>query len=207
MYETDDQRQAEHVRLMGEPLGIVFDALYVELVWLNVKWAEYIELFGTDRERVDLLNRAAPNFFGIIQQVLFEHIVLAVARLTDPVRSLGKENLTVRELPDLVRSEIKGSVQKVVEDAKAQTEFCRQWRHQHIAHKDRALALELAHANPLPDATRQKLRMALRSVADILNTVLEGYGCAPTSFEHTIPALGGAGSLLDVLDSGITGRT
>ena len=107
MSKTEDQYEAEHIQRMGQPLGVVFNELYSELVWLYVKWAEFVDLFGTDPERVDLLNRAAPNFFGIIQEVLFEHITLHVARLTDRVKSLGKENLTVQELPILVQPEMR----------------------------------------------------------------------------------------------------
>lgn len=40
----------------------------------------------------------------------------------------------------------------------------------------------------------------------VLITVEEHYGCSPTGFEHTIPALGGAGSLLDVLNIEVARR-
>jgi hypothetical protein len=203
-YKTDDQYRAEHIREMGEPLGTVFNALYSELLWLNVKWVEYVELFGVNPERIELLNGTAPAFFGIVQDVLLKDIMLQVARLTDPVKSPGKEekeNLTVQELPNLVRPEIKGSIQRLVEEAKARTEFCRQWRNRHIAHSDRALALKHKHATPLPAASREKLREALHAIANILNAVSGPYGFAPSLFEHTIPALGGAGSLLEVLNS------
>jgi hypothetical protein len=146
--------------------------------------AEYVELFGTDVERIELLNRAAPNFFGIIQDVLFQDIMLHVARLTDRVESAGKKNLTVRELPILVRPEIRGAIERLLEEAKSRTEFCRQWRNRQIAHNDRALALEDKHAEPLPGASRQKLREALAALANVLNAVSEPYGFAPSSFEH-----------------------
>lgn len=41
-------------------------------------------------------------------------------------------------------------------------------------------------------------------LCDVLNAVEEQYGCSPTGFEHTIPALSGASSLLIVQHCGRT---
>jgi hypothetical protein len=52
-YRTADDANEEYTRRMGEPLGLIFGALWQELTWLHVKWGEYVELFGKSFERVD----------------------------------------------------------------------------------------------------------------------------------------------------------
>jgi AbiU2 len=101
-YVTEDEVRDEYIRRMGRPLGAVFSALTRELVWLHVKWGEYMELFGTSPERIELLNNAAPTFFGIVQNIMWEDSMRHIARLTDPPKSVRKENLTIKTLPDLV---------------------------------------------------------------------------------------------------------
>lgn len=187
-YKRVDQCKTEHVQHMGGALGALFNSLYSDLVWLHIKWAEYVELFGTKPERVDLLNSAAPNFFGIMQGVLLENIILHVARLTDPPRSFGKHNLTIRALPAAVSSNIAASVDHQVTEALKHSEFCGDWRDRYIARND--LALALGQAAPLKDASREKLHSTLHAIGDVPNVVSGHYGLSPTAFEHTVPAWG-----------------
>ena len=77
---------------MGEELGSLYHALWQEVVWLHTEWGEYVQLYGTKPSRIRLLNEAAPSFFRLVQDGLFETTVLKIARLTDPPKSLGKPN-------------------------------------------------------------------------------------------------------------------
>jgi hypothetical protein len=47
----------------------------------------------------DRLNRSAPGFFRMLQEQQFETNMLHMARLTDSPNSVGKANLTIRNLP------------------------------------------------------------------------------------------------------------
>ena len=58
----------------GQALGEQYSALWQEVAWLHAKWGEYVELFGTKSSRVDLLNEAAPYFFGQLQYTLWSAI-------------------------------------------------------------------------------------------------------------------------------------
>ena len=61
--------------------------------YIEIKWAEYKELFGTSPRRIELLNSAAGLFFRILQDTLWEDALLHLCRLTDPAKMHGKENL------------------------------------------------------------------------------------------------------------------
>ncbi|WP_407690639.1 AbiU2 domain-containing protein [Rhodocyclus tenuis] len=69
---------------MGGEIGKVYSALWQEVAWINKKWNQYVELFGTSPERIELLNRAAPSFFRTFQDSLLDDVLLHLARLTDP---------------------------------------------------------------------------------------------------------------------------
>jgi hypothetical protein len=61
-----------------------------------------VVLFGTKPERIDLLNKAAPALFHMIQERLWDTTLLNIVRLTDPPMSAGRSNLTVTRLPSLI---------------------------------------------------------------------------------------------------------
>ena len=87
--------QSTYVAHMKEPLGKRFDALWQELGWLNVKWAQYVELYATKESRIDLLNKTAPLFFRIVQDTLLEDVLLHIARLTERSSFKGQRRIGV----------------------------------------------------------------------------------------------------------------
>jgi hypothetical protein len=148
---------------MGEALGTQFYALWQEVVWLHWNWAEFVELFGTKPTRIELLNQAAPAFFRVVQDTLWEVTLLHIARLTDQSRSGGRNdraNLTIRNLPGLIHDpELKQVVSGLIETAVDKAGFCRDWRNRHIAHRDLNLALSADEARARPSPVRHQVRL------------------------------------------------
>ncbi|MFZ0496334.1 MAG: hypothetical protein WBD78_12590 [Methylocella sp.] len=202
---TAEEAKRNYVEKMGDALGAQFHVLWQEVSWLHIKRTEYVELFGSKPNRVDLLNRAAPAFFSMIQGVFWEDIVLHVARLTDSPKSLGNTNLTIRGLPELVDPTIKETLQGLVDRALNETQFCCDWRNRHIAHRDLELATNKS-PRPLAAATRKQLNEALGAIASVRNEVQAHYMDTYTPFEESIGSLGNAVSLLYVLDDGLRAK-
>jgi AbiU2 len=199
---TVDESQERTVEAMGDALGRLHHALSNEVAWLYLKWREYVELFGTRPSRIDLLNQAASGFFQVVQDGLWEVILLHIARLTDKPRSAGRANLTICALPPLItKAEVLPVVEGMIKNAIANAEFARDWRNRHIAHRDLALALKDG-AEPLMPASRAAVNDALASISQVLNSVSESYLGETTAYEMT-ENLHGAGSLLYVLDDGL----
>lgn len=69
---TYEETRQHYIEKMGEPLGLLFNALWQEMAWLYQKWNEYVELYGAKPSRIDLLNKAAPSFFRLAQDSLWE---------------------------------------------------------------------------------------------------------------------------------------
>lgn len=201
-HRTAEEVKQHHIEVMGEELGTLYHALWNELAWLYSKWGAYVELFGTKPSRIELANKVAGHFFRIVQDSLWKDCLLHIARLTDPPKSGRKENLTIKSLPDLITDKkIKKHLSERIEVVDEKTDFCRDWRNRHIAHKDLKLAMKTG-AKPLKLASRAKVKEVLSSISDVLNAVSSHYMDSTTMFEGTGRS-GDAVSLLYVLYDGL----
>lgn len=201
-HRTAEESKKANVLAMGEELGLLYSELWQQLVGLHNKWAQYVVLFGTKQSRVELLNASAPTFFRVVQDTLWENAVLHIARLTDSPKSVGRPNLSIRRLPELISDELtKVKVEELIENALEAAEFCRDWRNRHLAHRDLELALKRG-ADPLKPGSREKVNKAIKSLEEILNAVALHYLDSTTVFDLGSSA-GGALSLLYILDDGV----
>ena len=67
-------------------------------VLLRSQWMHFTTLFeGSDLKR-ELLQTTAPTFFGDLNRLFIEHLVLHICRLTDSAQTMGRKNLTVKFL-------------------------------------------------------------------------------------------------------------
>jgi hypothetical protein len=198
---AEDVKQ-RHIEVMGDDLGPLYHSLWNELAWVYSKWGEYVQLFGVKPSRIDLLNDAAAHFFRIVQDSLWEDTLLHIARLTDPPKSAGKDNLTIKRLPQSIEEKsLETRVLNLIDVAVDKAHFCRDWRNRRLAHRDLSLALS-SGAEPLVAASRLKVKEALESMSDVLNAVSNHYLDSTTMFEG-VGGHGSAESLLYVLDDGL----
>jgi hypothetical protein len=204
-YSSEEKVKQQVIDKMGIELGSLYYVLWIELLWVNTKWGEYVELFGTKPSRIELMNRAAGLFFRIVQDTLWEDTFLHITRLTDQPEYRGKERLTILKLPDLISDqEFKGRLSKLIDVAVEKAEFCRDWRNRRIAHRDFKLAMEKG-AKPLKSANCVKVKDVLSSISDVLNTISSYYVGEITEFSDR-GELRGAYSLLYIIDNGLKGE-
>jgi AbiU2 len=199
---TFEDTKKDHIAKMGEALGTQYSALWTNVIHLNIVWQEYVELFGKKPERIDLLNSAAAAFFRMLQDELFETVLLHLSRLTDPPRSGNRTNLTLRNLAPLIDdAALKAKVTQLVGDAVTATVFCRDWRNRRIAHTDLDLALELP-ATPLANASRLEVNAAVQAVGEPMRAIHAHYLDSDMRFDLVIRT-SGAEHLLYVLRDGL----
>jgi hypothetical protein len=190
-YLSSEEIEQQHMQAMGSSLGPVYHLLYNDVMWLHAKWQQYRKLVGESRDRVELLNRAAGFFFFIVQDVLWNDVLLHLARLVDPPTSLGridKTNLTLRALPAFLSdSSLALKVNESVEEVWAACAFAVDWRNRRIAHRDLALALESVGSEPLTPASRAIVEAALKSIRTTLGLVHGHYLHMDPGFERFTP--------------------
>jgi hypothetical protein len=207
--EADQVRQ-EHISKLGPELGPLYHALWESQAALQVDWQEYKEMFGTDPQRIDLMNQAAGLFFRIVQDTLWEAILLHLTRLTDRARSAGKTNLTLMALPEAISDgALRAQVSALADDAKRGTAFARDWRNRHISHRDLELALRsgqpIPPAQPLEPVSRRQVSEAVSAIHAVLNHISERLLHSSLADRVITPGTGSI-ALLAVIRAGIEAR-
>ena len=202
---TAEEAKKKNIEKMGDALGSQFSALWQEVVLVHMVWSEFVELYGTKPSRVEILNASASNFFYMAQQVLWESTMLHICRLTDPSLVAGKTNLTVQNLYSLIPdAKLKAEVLQLVDAAILRSDFCRDWRNRHIAHRDLDLALGKS-ATPLATGTVKDTTSAIKALAEVLNAVESHYMDSQTAYDFAKPH-NGAIALLYALDDGLKAK-
>ncbi|WP_374631702.1 hypothetical protein [Ferrovibrio sp.] len=177
------QAKQDIITKMGVELGECFNALWQHTARLHVNWCEYVELFGTKQSRVDLINRAAPALFGIMQNVLWDDIILKIARLTDSVHTGKKQNLTICKLLDLIpEGQLLSLTRKNIDLVLVETKFCKSHRNLRIAHSDFELATK-PQAISLEGVSRENINRSLDAITETLNAINRHYCDAETNFK------------------------
>jgi hypothetical protein len=202
-HDAGDARQ-RYLDTMGFELGLIYFVLRNECATLHWKWNELVALFGGTQERVDLLNSAAPAFFKLVQESIWEDILLHIVRMMDSPQSAGQSTVSLRRLPELVDSEIRSEVENLLELANQNCEIARNWRIRPIAHRELGLALNEDVA-ALTSSSKESVDDALMSIAALLNC-LELHYCGGTVAYESFEPLGGAYALLGVLRDGLEAR-
>lgn len=202
MNRSAEEVKADHLQVLGPRLGPLYHELYYEVVWLHAKWKQYRHLYAT-AENVELLNEAAGFFFGVVQRVMWDDALLHVARLMDPPRSMGKDNLTLLRLPEVVENAaLSARVAPLVEAAVSACGFARDLRNRRLAHQDLQLALD-SGAEPLPGVSRAQMEEALAAMRAVLNEIEGHYWNSSTAFEHVLAPRSDAESLTHYLSEAL----
>ncbi len=196
-----EQARERDTAIMGPTLGPLYHALADEVAWLQVKWSQYRQLYAHSLHRVELLNKAGGQFFLVVQVVLWEDVLLGMARLTDSPGSGKKARLTLRTLARAIPdAELSKEVAKL--SAAAEAPFVRDYRDRWLAHSDLGVALE-RDVKPLPEISRQNVEKALTAIRAVLNRIEVHYYGSPTSYEDTIAGLGEAEAVVMHLRTGL----
>ncbi len=205
--DPDHPLRAQYETEFGPQLGALFAELWQELTWLSLVWNEFRALFAESPEQIQVLNQRTAGFFFMLQKLMWETILLYLARLTDPVLSPGKgarQNLTVLALRPLVKPEFQLEVDRLIASVTDKTAFARSWRNRYVAHKDLALALGKSSAESLSSGSRADVTAAIAALGEVLNYIDKSYANRTTLFE-VIEPLKGAHDLVHVIEHGLKG--
>jgi len=200
--KTAEEVKKEQQSIMGIELGSLYNLLYNETIWLHYKWIEFEELYGVKESRIKMLNQSAPFFFFIIQKVLWENILLGIARITDSTKTGDKRNISIQALPDLIENEeLREKIKIEINEILQKTKFCRDWRNRWIAHYDYNLSLD-SNAQPLETANRKLIKESLKQITAFINILHEHYFKSRLMLDH-IKNNRGANLLLRTLKDGL----
>jgi len=204
MERSYEEIELGYVQAMGLELGLLYSRLLAECTSLHLTWGEYAVLFGNE-EAVDLLDRSASTFAGMIQVALSENVLLHLCRFIDKdskKKGGGEERkLSIHQITHLISSALKPQVKQAIDELVEKSRFAIDWRNRHIAHRDLDLSMGKS-AKPLTSASKLQVEEALQGLCKVLNLVEKDYTGSTTLWGKVGPMCGGA-LLLDVLKDGL----
>lgn len=177
-----------------------FDALRKRVEEVHAYWAMIRELFSSGKERLQLLNESAGNFFFFVQRSFLDSLLLGLSRLTDDPGSGDRENLVLQRLAtaigkaghrDLARR--LRSQSKRINVAVAEL---RKYRDTVVAHSDRKTALGERQVVEIPV---QSVEQALSAVRDFMNEIDREFHDTTRRYEW-ISFASGVSSLITLLE-------
>lgn len=187
---SEKEIQDGYTSSMGPELGTAFFQLYRKLVELHIVWQQYRQLFGSDSETVQLLNRTAGLFFKIVQDEFWASVLLGISRMTDPPKTSGRKNLTIQSLPALINdTALRTDVDTLCKAAVVNAAFAREHRNKRIAHQDHDYLVDRA-SNPLSGVSRERVESMLSSLRDVLNRLDSHYRDTTVMYQDFIDASG-----------------
>lgn len=188
-YTTPNEIREKILTAFPEETGELFYELWINVAHLHLNWKNYRSLFGVSPDRIDLLKWVASTFFGLLDGILLHDLVLAIARLTDPPWTAGKDNasfgLLLEMLTPHIDPRLTDELRSELDDLQAHCEPIRQTRNRLLAHDDLATALR-HHPNPLPGISRAYIEEILERVRNLLGNIEEHFLGLPTSHERIL---------------------
>lgn len=193
------EAKAECLAQMGPDLGEVFYSLTNDLTWLHAKWQQYRGLFGVSEERLELINRSAGAFFWVVQETLWDEMLLHISRLTDPSVTMGKNNLSFSALLSHLDNDapLRSELEVRISECTSRAKFARDHRNKRIAHRDMLHALDQV-AHPLGGVSRQDIEDILEAFRRVMAPLYLKYWNT-TMFYEDVVLNGDVDSLLVVL--------
>ena len=150
----------------------LLNAIEGEFIQLRYRWALFCQLFDSGQDNVDLLNKSGSNVFQLLQKLIIDDAMMTLCRLSDPEKSMGHENASIRNLFKKLKDNLSGETARKI-DAKlleldAHMKNISTLRNKAISHKDlnHALAVEL-----LPRPAYDELEKSIETVKSILNAL------------------------------------
>lgn len=180
---TDDERR---IIPMGPELENAAAILSRQLIELHVVWRQYRQLYS-DAGTIEVLNRTAGLFFKIVQDELWDSVLLGICRMLDPAEqgwgAKRRKNLTLRSLPELITdSALKDEVTAACDRASVAAAFAIEHRNKRIAHQDHGYATNHTVLE-LNGISRQQVEDMLKALRDVMQLIDTHYNDADVRYD------------------------
>lgn len=174
-----------------------FKILRSEAIWLRQIVNAFELLFDSGKENRNLLAQSASVFFGDLNRLMHEYVIMVICRLTGPDQTAGKDNLTTQRITRLLREigKVNPEIERLDADLRKYGEMLKPARNKIIAHSD----LEVyTQSNALGGHEKQLMVEFLENLQRYFDAVGNAISVGPLDFRNT-PARGDALDLVRTL--------
>ncbi|SDX02492.1 hypothetical protein SAMN04488001_2280 [Litoreibacter albidus] len=159
----------KHVEEFGEQIAKEFHLLKSDLFELRLMWRSYRELFGKNKERVELLNSISGSFAQTIEISLWESVLIRLRRFNDEGASrIKRRPLSLGLLREISKQTNDQELRKLIQEAKTKAAFAKNWSDKRIAHSDYDYRMGSVK---LESASRQKVTDAIDAIAAVIKRI------------------------------------
>ncbi|MDC7127310.1 MAG: hypothetical protein PQJ46_17235 [Spirochaetales bacterium] len=135
-YVEQEKILNHHKEILGNDLGKLYYSLKNTLFSLQIKFQMYMSLYGS-KETVDILNEFQGAFFGEIQDILLDDIILHINKLFSYSGKRDNKVLSFFCLPDLISDiVIKEKIIEILKKYNQNYLTTKTRRNKYIAHFD-----------------------------------------------------------------------
>jgi hypothetical protein len=135
------------------------------------EFEEFKYLYYTSPSQIELLNNIASGFFSDLFSIFVDRIVLNTCKLTDPAKSCGQENLSIRALHNRCSNHSaypKDEAVQLVEQLEGLASSLKDWRHKIAAHLDLSVATGRAKINDFVPSNIEEFYKVLQRYLNVL---------------------------------------
>lgn len=157
-------------------------------IWVRTCFNTNKDLFGSGRERIQIMERTAPQFFSELNRILYENFILQVCKLTDgpgaKVDGEYRHNLTAAHLNGLLAAEklMTSEIRTASEGLLRYRALIVQARNRSIGHQDKETVMTYI---TLGKHTEDEALAFLQHLGDYVDAVGEAIGEGPLDFSVT----------------------
>jgi hypothetical protein len=170
---------------MPAPVEEVYEFLTKEVTWLHARWVIFEQLYNKSPLRLELLNEAAPSFFHLLQDMMFDDMLLWLSRLTDPAPRKASLLQLQKRLESHGNAKLAAETKIVLEKLIKTVEAIRAQRDNHIAHYSLEQAVG-SKVTKLPDVDYQSILQSLSIVREYMNLIEAHYHGPIQGYEHFV---------------------
>lgn len=166
--KTSEEAKRDLISSLGEENGTLVDNLKNDCVNLRLYWRVYCSFFGTNQERVDLLNSISGTTSIILENSLRHEVIFRICRLTDPESAQRGErkNVSLSRLENIPLSDQSVEMKKKINIAKQSSSFAKTLRNRLLAHSD-DIARNYKMA-PISQGSRKDIENAIDDICDCI---------------------------------------
>jgi len=156
-------------------------------------WRLFIQLYGSKKENVEVMKAVAGEFFGIVQKLLWDDVLLSIGKLTDPPKNSAQENISIENAIDrlgaVLGEKAVVDLRKQLKDLKEKCGLIKKIRHKRLAHNDKDYSFLGLDKGPLPGEKRNNVQAILDLIKKIINGIEMGFGVSRVLYDmetHTV---------------------
>lgn len=178
----------------------LFNAIEREFIQLRYRWWLFCQLFDSGQSNIDLLNKSGSNVFQLLQKLIIDDVMMSLCRLSDPDRSMGHENASIRNVIKRVKENLSEGTKSEIEDLLSKLDEHMKnisiLRNKALSHTDYEHAL---NSELLPRPTYDELEKSVLVVSRILGVLSSKLYNYSTSYIPLMPIGHDGNKLLGVL--------